>query len=423
VNIHTTANQDRVLEHTPMWRRHWKRWVIALAVAALVAMLLPAAFGVIGIRDSVAADRITIATVERGTFVRDFSTDGRVVAASSPTQYAPAAGVATLRVRAGDAVERGQVLAVIDSPDLLTKLSQERATLQSSEYELQRARIDAQRAERDANESVRSAEVDRRTAQRELERSKKAYELGAYSTIQLSRAEDALEKASSQLELAESNLDEQPQRSRFDTEVRASQVLRQRLLVSDLERQVQMLTVRSPVQGRVGQVLVADRSNVAKDAPVLTVVDFTQMEVEIQVPESFARDLSVGMEASLSGSGGPWKGLVSGVSPEVVNGSVAARVKFMDPQPGDLRQSQRMSVRVEIDTRNDVLTVERGSFVEQGKGFAYRVVDGVAQRTPIRLGASSLSRVEILEGANPGEQIVVSGVEAFGDAERVIVSN
>ena len=67
---------------------------------------------------SVDRSRVSIATVERGNFIRDISADGQVVAAVSPTLYANALGTVTLKVHAGDTVSKGQVLAVVDSPDL-----------------------------------------------------------------------------------------------------------------------------------------------------------------------------------------------------------------------------------------------------------------------------------------------------------------
>ena len=73
-----------------------------------------------------------------------------------------------------------------------------------------------------------------------------------------------------------------------------------------------------------------------------------------------------------------------------------------------------------LDTRRDVLMVERGPFVEQDGGRIAYVVDGSrAVRRPIQTGASSLSAVEIVSGLQPGDRIVVSGSDQFGDAERV----
>src|SRR6185437_8676692 len=105
-----------------------------------------------------------------------------------------------------------------------------------------------------------------------------------------------------------------------------------------------------------------DRS---KDAKLLTVVDLSALEVQVNVPESFARDLAAGMPAAISGNGKDWKGAVSAISPEVVNGEVVARVRFEGSKPEYLRQNQRLSVRIVLDKRDNVLTVARGSFVDE----------------------------------------------------------
>ncbi|MGH8063339.1 MAG: efflux RND transporter periplasmic adaptor subunit, partial [Pseudoxanthomonas sp.] len=146
-------------------------------------------------------------------------------------------------------------------------------------------------------------------------------------------------------------------------------------------------------------------------------------EVEIKVPESFARDLAIGMPAQITSNNVQYPAQVSAVSPEVVNGEVNARLRFAQgKQPPGLRQNQRLSARIVLDTRRNVLMVERGSFLEQGGGFAY-VVDGShAVRRPIQTGASSLGAVEIVSGLQPGEKIVVSGSDQFGDAERVTIN-
>ena len=121
-----------------------------------------------------------------------------------------------------------------------------------------------------------------------------------------------------------------------------------------------------------------------------------------------------------SGTGEPYPAQVSAVSPEVVNGEVNARLRFDGKQPPGLRQNQRLTARIVLDTRRNVLMVERGPFLEQDGGrFAYVVDGGIAVRRPIRTGGSSLGAVEILSGVQPGERIVVSGSDLFDNAERI----
>jgi hypothetical protein len=123
--IREPSGQDRPLSK-PAVGRPWRRWLsggaIALAVIAGIGYVVR---GWLGAERSVDRARIRIATVERGTLVRDVVADGRVVAASSPTLYAIAAGTVDFHVRAGDQVMRGQSLATIASPELQSRLTQE----------------------------------------------------------------------------------------------------------------------------------------------------------------------------------------------------------------------------------------------------------------------------------------------------------
>jgi HlyD family secretion protein len=424
VMLRDTSGQDRVIERQKIWQRHPKALIGAAVALVLLGVLVTYLMRYSGAGLSIDRARVSIATVERGSFVRDIAADGQVVAAVSPTLYANALGTVTLKVHAGDTVAKGQVLAVIDSPDLTAKFSQEDATLAALRLDWQRATLDAGTKLAQQRDAYNQAEVDQKTAQRERDRSRKAYELGAYSELQALKAEDALEKAQFAFQQAKTNFDSQPKQNRFDVDSKKALLDRQQFMVDDLKRQVDGLSVKSPVEGQVGQVQVADRASVPKDAPLLTVVDLSALEVEIKVTESLARDLRPGMSADLEGSGHHWKGVVSGVSPEVVAGQVTARLRFGDEKPAGLRQSQRLAVRIFIDRRDNVLMVDRGSFVDQeGGGFAYLVKGNVAERHPVQLGASSISKVEILDGLSVGDQIVIAGTDSFNGAQRVILSH
>jgi HlyD family secretion protein len=421
-----TTAQDRVIEkdRARALRRHWPLAVGVAAVALLLAWLLPGIVHLLGARAAVSRSRVNIATVQRGSLVRDVATDGKVVAAVSPTLYATSSGSLTLSAHAGDKVSKGQVLATLDSPELTARLAQERGALQSADLDYKRAQLDASMQLLHARDASARAQVDRDTAERELGRGRKAHELGAYSELQVLRAQDALEKADFALSESKRVLDARPEQNRFEVDSRKATLQRQQSLVSDLQRQVDALSIRSPVDGQVGHVQVADRAAVAKDTPLLTVVDLSALEVEIQVPESLARDIAINMAASVSGTGGEWGGRVSAVSPEVVNGQVTTKVRFAGSKPQGLRQNQRLSVRIVLDRRDDALTVERGSFIDQdGGAFAYVVNGDVAEKRPIRVGALGVSKVEILKGLVVGEQVVVSGTEAFNGADRVLLGN
>ena len=421
--IRDTSAQDQKISRHPQPK--WRRWLWpAVAGIVVLAGIGLVAKGWLGGARSFDGARLRIATVGRGDLVRDIAADGRVIAANSPVLYAISAGTVTLKVVAGDVVKQGQELAVIDSPELRSKLAQEQATLAGLEAEAGRAALDATLARATASKVTDQAAIDRQAAARDLERYQRGFDGGAVPQVNLAKAQDELQKADITLQHARSDAALQSRGADLDARNKRLLAERQKAVVEEVQRQVDALTLRAPFDGQVGQVQVTQHTQVIANAPVLGVVDLSRFEVEIKVPESFARDLAIGMPAQLtSGSGQPFPGEIAAVSPEVVNGEVVARIRFSDQQPPSLRQSQRMSARILLDTRKDVVKVERGPFVEQSGGrYAWVVSGSTASRRPVTFGVSSLGEVEIVEGLQPGEKIVVSGTDLFGDAERVSIN-
>src|SRR5690606_16521129 len=176
--IRDTSAQDQPLSR-PRGRLP-RAWLLGggalLALAAAVAWVVG---GWTSGASSFDASRLRIAQVTRGDLVRDLSADGRVITANSPTLYAIAGGTVSLKVVAGDVVEAGQELAVIDSPELRSRLVQEESTLASLEGEANRAVLDAQLTRSDAQKLLDQAQIDYTAAQRDVERYERAYAGGA----------------------------------------------------------------------------------------------------------------------------------------------------------------------------------------------------------------------------------------------------
>lgn len=407
------------------WFDGTRRYVIAGVIGVTVLVFaVPSVARWFSAGVSVNGTRLRIAEVHRGRLTRDVTVQAKVVAAVSPTLYAPAVGIVSLKIKAGDTVERDQVLAEIDSPELKNKLLQEQATLQSLETEVERARIDARKRVGAAQKAVDQAEVDKVAAEREHQRNAEVFRRGAVSELTVLRAKDVVDKAVLTLNQAKADLALERDASDFEVKTKALARDRQRLIAVEMSRQVEALKVRAPVAGQVGTLLVADRANVAANAALLSVVDLSAMELEIQVPESYARDLAIGMNADIEQGTQRFAGKVASVSAEVVGGQVSGRVRFADKQPEGLRQSQRMNLRIVFDERDDVLIVDRGPFIDEGGGrAAYVVVNGVAERRPIVLGAAGLAAVEVIDGLKVGDRIVISGADAFRDAPKAIVND
>ncbi len=422
--IPDTSGQDRSLASAPVAGANRRRllWIGgAVAGVAAIAFLLS---GWLGSSRSVDVSRLRIAEVTRGTLIRDASVNGRVVAAVSPTLYAPANSTVTLKIRAGDKVKKGDVLAVLDSPDLSNQLAREQATLDQLEAEVARQKILAEKQRLIARRDADEAEVARLGAQRILTRTEGGYKAGAIAEVDFLRAQDALKSAEIRARQADQASALEIKDVALGTSTKQSELQRQRLIVADMQRKVDELNVRAPVDGVIGTLSVADRSVVAANTALMTVVDLSRLEVELEIPESYADDLGLGMTAEVSIGALSATGKLSAISPEVVRNQVLARVRFDGKQPEGLRQNQRLTARVLIEEKPNVLMLPRGPFVEDDGGRIAYVMDGsVAVRRPIQVGATSVSAVEILSGLQPGDKVVIAGTDSFENAERVSINN
>lgn len=374
---------------------------------------------------TVPIERLRLATVTRGDLTRDVSVQGRVVAAIRPTLYAPAPGTITLLVTAGADVVEGQALASIDSPELTNRLDQARATLEQQSVQLERQRIESRQQALARRKEADLADVRLTAAKREMRRAEQATAKAVISVIDYEKAQDDLSNAELAHRHAFADADLFDERLAFEVRAAELGVQQQRLLVEDLDRQVANLSIKSPVRGIVGDLLVEQKAAVTRDTPVMAVVDLSRFEIEALIPESYADDLALGMQAEIHVSGERYAGQLVAVSPEIVANQVGSRIRFVDRMPGNIRQNQRLTTRILLQEHPDVLLLPRGQFLESGGGrIAYVLdADGIARRQEISVGARSLAAVQIESGLREGERVIISGIDQFQGAGTVVVTN
>ncbi len=392
--------------------------LLVLAAAAFIYVSEVSVSGLVVKRESV-----RLAQVERGTLVRDVVSQGRIVAANSPTLFSPEQGYVDLSVKAGDAVEQGQLLARIISPDLNELLAQETANLTRVEADLGRQKIESKRQKLELEQTVAMAQVNEKAMAREARRAELAIQKNLISQLEYEKSIDDLERAQLELVQAKQNGELANESLGFDVESLILQLKSQQLLVDALKRRVGELAIVSPVGGMIGNVQVIDRQAVSPNQALITVVDLTAFEVETVVPEGFADDIAPLMEAEISLSGANYPGVVTAISPEVINGGVSARIRFTETLPANLRQSQRLTAKILLENKPDVLIVNRGSFFDGFRGHVYRVSDNKAVRVPVVLGGSNLRHMEVVDGLQPGDTIIISSLPTKANSEHILITN
>jgi HlyD family secretion protein len=427
VSIRGTQSQDRVVgtetdrktQLLKLLRRYWI--AIAGALVLLVAIIWSVSAWLSSER-TIARDRMRVAAVERGPFVRDVAATGMVVAAVSPTLFAEAPGIVIYKARAGDSVKPGDVLGEVESAALTNEYERERATLISVEAALNRQSIEVRRQILKSGQDSDLAKVQITAAEREYKRAEEAWGIHVIPERDFKRAQDDLETA--KLNYAHAVQTGGLEKDSLELELRAQRATRdaQALKVARLRQRVDALTLKSPVAGIVATLTQTERASVVENAPLVTVVDLSALEIEFQVAESYANEIRPGMNAEVTLDGRKLLGAVAGISPDVRNAQVTGRVRFAE-QPRGLRQNQRASVRIVLDERGDVLKVARSPFQDSETRFVYVVRDDEAIRVPVEYGAAAIGEIEIRKGLAVGDTVVLSDMRDYADAPNVFIAN
>lgn len=369
----------------------------------------------------VSVKSLELAMVTHGSISDDVAARGSVIAAVSPTLYSAAPGTVTYLVHAGDRVSKGQVLATLSSPELDNEYKREHTTLESVDAEFAQERVELQQQLLTNQEQANLAAVAMNAQLRELERSQQAWGLRLISEREYEAAYDSFTIARLDFEQARQNSALERERILLGLRTRELERDAQALIVAGLKQRIDELTVRSPVSGLIAELGQPDQTHVARSVPLVRVVDLTGLAIQFQVAESLADGIKPGLPAEITLDGQSASGVVAAVSPDVQDGWVTGRAKFVGQQPLGMRQNEQAAVRIMLGRHHHVLEVDRGAFLGPQSRYVYVLHGDKIVRVPVEFRSVSISNAEVLRGLSAGDQIVISDTSGFDDAKQMTV--
>lgn len=370
---------------------------------------------------SVDSKSINIETVIRGDLIRDVVVSGKAVAANAPQLYSTEIGKVTLLAKPGEAVALNQIVARLMSPELDALIKQQQSTLEQLSINANRGVLADKEAQLDLESNMNAAQSKLNVAKREFQRAEISYGKQIISEVDWLKSQDAVTDATRLFEHAKKRVVFAKERLQFEKQHREFLVQKEKLILDELSRRHDALAIKAPVSGVVGNWLVAQKNTIAANTAIMTIVDLSEYEAELSVPEFYADDLGIGLEVSMKISGVSVRGEIIAISPEVKANQVTVRAKIIDSQHIQLRQNQRINARIEFEKKEDVLMVKRGAFMGSlGGNFIFTIAeDNYANKIAITTGASSVEYIEITSGLEVGQQVITSDYEDFTKAEQI----
>jgi len=400
-----------------------KRFVyIGLVIAAIplitygLSKLKPAA-------PSVEAGTMIIDTVKRGDILRDVGGIGTLV--PEELRWIPAftSGKVEKRlVQQGAIVSPETVLFVLSNPEVEQSLIESQSQLRSAEAEYQNRKVELETQLLNQRAQGATVQADFSQAKLTAEANEELAKQGLVPELQLKQSRTRAEELAIRNDLEKQRLKMNQEAIKTQLAVQQAQ-LEQRRAMSQLRRQqVDQLQVRAGMSGIVQQVAVEVGQQVTPGQNLARVADHNKLKAEVRIPETQLKDIKLGQNATIDTRTGIVKGRVVRIDPAATGGTVTVDVALDGALPAGARPDMSVDGRIELERLLNVLYIQRPTFGQENNTITLFKVspDGsTAERVKVMLGRQSVTSMEIRDGLNVGDRVIVSDTSAYDNVDRI----
>lgn len=416
---------DKIIEKKTGWRVAFTKkalpwWLGALLMVFVVYLIVRPNNKTL----RVDKDTVTISNVVMGEFNDYIRISGRVQPMTT-IQLSPQEGgiVEKILIEEGSPVKAGDAILVLSNDNLDLQILNSEAELAEKENILRNTQIQMEQQKLDVRQNVLEYGTNVERLRRTYEQQKALYEDKLIAREEYLTAEE-------DYKLAKQKYDLIIERSTQDSLYRGTQIDRMeesldnmQLNMSMIRRRKSNLVVKVPIDGELGLLDVVLGQNIASGTKIGQINSVGVYKVEAQIDEHYIDRVSAGLEATFERQGETYSTIIRKVYPEVRDGKFKADFKFDGEQPGGIRPGQTYYLNLQLGQPEETVIIPRGTFYQRTGGKWIYVVnkDGSkAVKREIRIGRQNPQYYEVLEGLEPGEKVITSGYDTYGDSDVLV---
>ena len=387
--------------------------LIALIVYALVLQLGPRTL-------KVEIDDAQIAVAEEGEFLEYIDVNGVVCPATSMRVNAKEGGtVEHICCHNGDVLKRGDTILVLSNPKVLEEMAAERQNYELQQMQHRQQLIEMQQKSITLRSQALQADFELKKMEQDYELAKEEAQMGVKSQAQLKVAKDEYEYNRRRTLLNIESLHQDSVLNVINRQLIQQQMAMEAQKLGNSNRRREALVILAPTDGQISNLNAVIGGQVSAGEQVGEIGVLTDYKVTARLNEYYIDRIQTGLPATAMLKGRKLSFEVSRTTPQVQEHSFAVELRG---ESANLRLGQSLHLQIELGTPEQRLIIPRGNFYAQTSGQWIMKVDETghsARRVPIKLGRQNTERYEVIEGLHAGDHVLVSGYEAFGDAEVV----
>lgn len=324
----------------------------------------------------------------------------------------------------GSLLQKGDTILMLENPDLLRSIEDQRddwekqlITYQEKEIEMEQKSLNLQQQTLQTN-----YELDRLKKSFDLD--KEEYKMGIKSKAQLEVSEDEYNYKVKNAQLQRESL-------RHDSAVT---VIRKDLIRNDRERErkkyeracerLENLIVKAPVAGQLSFVKVTPGQQVSSNESIAEIKVLDQYKIHTSLSEYYIDRITTGLPATINYQGRKYPLRITKVVPEVKDRTFDVDLVFTGEMPDNVRVGKSFRVQIELGQPEQAIVIPRGNFYQATGGqwiYKLNASKNKATRVPLNIGRQNPQQYEITDGLQPGDWVITTGYDTFGDAEELIL--
>lgn len=392
--------------------------LVIVAISVGVSRLKPAA-------PSVDRATVWIDTVKRGSMLRQVRGSGTLV--PEEIRWIPATTqgrVERLLLRPGATVHPDTVILELTNPELQQSVKEAELAFQSAQAAYVNRKQELESALLNEQGEVAGIQASYNNAALNLEAQEKLYKDGLVSEIQLKQSRSAAEELANRLAIGKKRLEMQTAGIKSQIAPQEADVDQRRAAYDLRRRQLDDLKVKAGMEGVLQLVPVERGAQVAPGTNLARVADPTTLKAELRIAETQTKDIRIGQITEVDTRNGVVKGRVSRIDPRSEGGTVGVDIILEGALPSGARPDLSVDGTIQLERLDNVIYVGRPAFGQENStvGLFKLTPDGEALRTNVKLGRSSVNQIEIIEGLQPGDQVILSDMSAQDAFDRIRIA-
>ena len=414
---------DRKIEKKPFYKR-LRFWLYSAAGAAFLFLII-LILSDSGSKLNVSADKITISTVREGDFQEFIPVTGTVLPKTSYYLDAIQGGIVEQKyIEEGALVKKGENLLKLSNTNVQLNALQQETFAYQQINDARNTRLQIQQNNIQLQNALVSAIYQLTNCREIFEREKRIYEKKLDSQQNYEQAYNNYHQALEQEELAHTNFEQDSLLGVSQLSQIGSSITRMEQNLRLIRETIDNLTVKAPISGQLTS-LNAEIGQSKNPGDQLGVIDALDgFKVRADIDEFYIARVIKGLHASVDLEGQPYHLTVTKVYPEVTGGKFQVDMNFDGDAPNGIRRGQTLQIRLQLSERTTALLLPRGGFYQTTGGQWVFLLNGsgnIAVKRNISLGRQNPDYFEVLSGLKPGDKVVTSSYDNFGNVQELVI--